>query len=611
MGDTTPFDPKGPPECDVRVRLWPAVLIVALQWPVTRLPGVLMPGTYEQFQFLFFGAMIATGAILLWWLFASRVPWKQRLLILAAFIVIGIGSVFPTHSTLKGFGIIIYGLPAATTAWVLWLLISRNLAWSVRRAGLLAAFGLAFGWITLFRIEGINGSFAVDLRPRWQASAEEQFLAEAAARKPAGSVPTTGAVALHSGDWPGFRGPSRDSRLFGVRIPADWTTKPPRQIWRQRIGPGWSSFAVVAGRLYTQEQRGQQEAVVCYDAATGAECWVHLDDTRFIETVSGAGPRGTPTFDAGRIYALGARGALNCLDAATGESIWKRDITVDSGRAAAAKADPTKSLLEVPMWGFASSPLVVNSIVSVFAGGPDGKSVLGYHASSGELAWSAGQGTDSYCSTQLSRLSGVDQLLISTDAGITSIHPVQGKVLWQHTWQTEKGLTRIIQPTVLSETDLLLGTGLKMGTRRIHIEHEGNSADDAWTDREIWTTVDFKPYFNDMVAYKGHIFGFTGAFFACIGLDDHRIKWKDRAYGNGQSLLLADQGILLVLSEKGDVALVEPTPERLKELCRFKAIEGKTWNHPVLAHGKLYVRNGEEAACFEVGTDSGPVAIGR
>src|SRR5262249_27361934 len=157
-----------------------------------------------------------------------------------------------------------------------------------------------------------------------------------------------------------------------------------------------------------------------------------------------------------------------------------------SGRAAA-KAEPTKNLLEVPIWGFASSPLVVNNIVSVFAGGPDGKSVLGYHTSSGELAWSAGQGTDSYCSTQLSRLSGVDQLLIATDAGITSIHPVQGKVLWQHTWQTEQGLTRIVQPTVLSETDLLLGTGLKMGTRRIHVERKDNVADDSWADREVWT----------------------------------------------------------------------------------------------------------------------------
>src|SRR5262249_19075967 len=159
-------------------------------------------------------------------------------------------------------------------------------------------------------------------------------------------------------------------------------------VWRHRVGPGWSSFAVVGNRLYTQEQRGQDEAVVCYDADTGNELWVHRDAARFSEVVAGPGPRATPTFHQGQLYAQGAAGRLKCLDAATGRVLWSRAVIADSGA-------------KLPQWGFAASPLVVRGVVTVFAGAPGGKSVLGYNAASGELAWSAGEGQFSYCSTQL------------------------------------------------------------------------------------------------------------------------------------------------------------------------------------------------------------------
>jgi outer membrane protein assembly factor BamB len=116
----------------------------------------------------------------------------------------------------------------------------------------------------------------------------------------------------------------------------------------------------------------------------------------------------------------------------------------------------------------------------------------------------------------------------------------------------------------------------------------------------VWESKAIKPYYNDLVVYKEHIYGFDGSFFTCVNLKDGKSKWKTRGYGNGQVLLLAEQGLLLILSEKGEVALVQAIPEQQKELARFPAIEGKTWNHPVVAHGKLYVRNGEEAACYQL-----------
>jgi outer membrane protein assembly factor BamB len=192
------------------------------------------------------------------------------------------------------------------------------------------------------------------------------------------------------------------------------------------------------------------------------------------------------------------------------------------------------------------------------------------------------------------RLDGVEQLLISTGEGLTSYRPKTGDVLWQHAWELQKGMARCIQPTVLEGGDVLLGTGLGNGTRRIHVARSG----DSWTAEEVWTTRALKPYYNDLVTHRGYIYGFDTVAFTCLSLEDGSSKWKARGYGNGQVLLLPDQDLLLVLSEKGEVALVAASPEGHKVLGKFPAIEGKTWNHPVIAHGKLFVRNGEEMACY-------------
>src|SRR5262249_29600164 len=182
----------------------------------------------------------------------------------------------------------------------------------------------------------------------------------------------------------------------GITIATDWDTIPPRLLWRQRVGPAWSSVIVVDGRLYTQEQRGEQEAVVCYEAQTGRELWAHGDAARFWESVSGAGPRATPTFADGRIYALGGTGILNCLDAATGERHWSHDIAADAGT-------------RPPQWGFSGSPLVTDGLVIVFAGGDGDKNLLAYRADTGKPAWAAPARGTSYSSPQLVTLAGQRQ----------------------------------------------------------------------------------------------------------------------------------------------------------------------------------------------------------
>jgi len=568
-------------------RLWPGIAVVVLMLLVVWVPGWLGASSFfTRFLCMFWGPIAATAGVAVWWLFFSRVRWRDRLLGLAAFAV-GAGAT-AALSAFPFMALIVYALPVVLTAWVLWLVVTAFLPWPVRSVGLMAVLLLTWLAYTCIRLDGLDGSMNGKLVWRWSQTAEDRYFA---ARGLIGKAPAASGLTLGPADWPGFRGPERDGRRTGVRIATDWNQNPPKEVWRHRVGPGWGSFAVVGRALFTQEQRGPKESVVCYDADTGNEVWVHDDDARFEEPLAGPGPRATPTFHDGQLYALGARGRLNCLDAATGAVVWTRDIVADSGAA-------------VPMWGFASSPLVRDGVVTVIAGGPGGKSVLGYDAAKGgPPAWTAGDGTMSYSSPHPAKLGGVEQVLCLTEKGLTALDPAKGDVLWKYDWP--QAMHRVVQPTVLDDSDLLVSSWQE--TRRIHVRHDK----DGWATEEVWTSASLKPNFNDMVIHDGCAYGFDADSFVCVRLEDGRRTWRTKAYGSGQVLLLADQGVLLVQSEKPCVAaLVQATPEACKELGRFPAFaaDEKTWNHPVVAHGKLFVRNGEEAACFQLTEETGASA---
>jgi outer membrane protein assembly factor BamB len=344
---------------------------------------------------------------------------------------------------------------------------------------------------------------------------------------------------------------------------------------------------VIGARLVTQEQRGEQESVVCYDATTGRELWAHADTDRFWEGVSGAGPRATPTFANGRVYTVGGTGILNCLDAATGKRHWSRDLKADA-------AAP------VPLWGFAGSPLVVDDMVIVFAGGKSEKTLWALSAESGEPVWAAAAGPGSYSSPQLATLAGARQCLLLSDAGLTAVALDSGVVLWKH-GLAMPGAPRTAQPHVVGEGELLVASLAGPGVVRLKVTQDA----DGWRPQEVWPapSKDLKPEFPDLVVHDGHAYGFDVNIFCCIDLATGKRCWKAGRYGRGQVMLLSDQGLLLVLSETGDAVLLPANPKRHEELGRFPAIHGKTWNHPVIAHGRLYARNAEEMACYELKAD--------
>ena len=617
------------------LRLWPGVVIVLLV--ASYAIPMFLP---EAFLFGMIGGLVGALAIIVWWVFFSRTPWSERVgaVILMALALAATKRFLHVSMATAGMGMLfyIYTIPLLSLAFAVWAVFARRLEAGARWASMVATILLACGVWTLFRTWGITGGGQSDFAWRWSETPEERLLAQAGdeptvlASTPAvrespealpaaqaqdeiaeiaepDALPSAAAAAKASedrdiahaadmptallparaetkaeADWPGFRGPARDGVIPGVRIETDWSKSPPVELWRRPIGPGWSSFAVAGDLLYTQEQRGDDEIVACYNAGTGEPLWQHRDAARFYESNGGAGPRGTPTLSNGRVYAFGATGILNVLDAGDGAVVWSRNVASDADA-------------EVPGWGFASSPLVVDDVVIVAASGK----LVAYDLATGEPRWFGPKGGGGYSSPHLLTIDGVEQVLLQNATGAASFAPADGTLLWEHPWPG----FRIVQPALIAEGDLLVSSSDAAGgisTRRIAVSHGAGG----WNVEERWTSKGLKPYFNDVVVHEGHAFGFDGRILACIDLEDGKRKWKGGRYGHGQLVLLPDQDVLLVLSEEGELALVDAAPDQFRELARFPAIEGKTWNHPVLVGDLLFVRNGEEMAAFRLSLPS-------
>lgn len=567
--------------CDVpSPRLWPAVLVLVVQLTLIGITFFFASDNMEYAMGYGLTSLAASLLLILWWLALSRVPWYERLLGVMLFlgthvVIVGMQG-FNSDSVL----ILMPAIPCLTVGVVGSLIWTRRRAPRVRRWMAVVAMAICVAGFALVRLEGMGGSIASELAWRWTPKAEDLLLKDKEQQSAEPGMKAEVPEKASERDWPAFRGAARDGRVTGTTFSGDWDSTPPKELWRRRVGVGWSSFTVVGNYFFTQEQRGKGELVVCYRCDTGEEVWVNRVDTRFDES-TGSGPRATPTFLEGKLYTLGGTGHLQCLDAASGKALWMSMLTEDV---------KTK----VPKWGFASSPLIVGDLLIVFSGADRGKSVLAYHRDSGKLAWSSGDGNHGYSSAHITQIAGTPQLLMISNFGIQSFVPETGDVLWGHAWDM-KGNSRIVQPTLVDGDSVLIGGAFNTGTRRLRIRKEG--AD--WTVEEMWATKAFRPYFNDYVLHKGHCYGFDGKRLVCLDVKTGERRWKGRSHG-GQLLLFPDMDMLLVLTERGEVLLIEAQPNALKERARFKALTGKTWNHPVVAHGKLFVRNAEKMACYNL-----------
>lgn len=543
----TPPEPPSTRSPNARpgIRWWPAVLVLvltagALVWIRTQ---DQLPFQKRNLQSL--GAiLITTGLLLVWWTIFSRARWRLRVTVLTLFIAV-------------------LGASAA-----------------------------------LFRITGVDGDLLPIIEPRWSrrpplapgGDASAGLTKSPDSNLPAlippprsTDVPTTASpVSGHptAADFPQFLGPNRTAVLSGPALNADWPAHPPQVLWRQPIGAAWSGFAIVGNRAVTQEQRGEDETVTCYDLHTGRLLWTHSDDAHYQTTIAGEGPRCTPTVIGNRVYALGATGWLNCLDLVSGQSLWRRRITDDARSS-------------MPEWGFSGSPLVQDGRVYISAGGKPDRSMIAYDAASGEMVWTGGGSSISHSSPFPATLAGRRQILMFNSRRITAHDPGTGTVLWEYPWGI--GQPHVAVPIVTGTNRVVFSSGYGVGSELLEIDPGPTNR---LTARRVWKSNRMKAKFSTLVARDGFLYGLDDGVMACLDLQEGALRWKEGRYGHGQGLLVDD--LYLLMAEAGELVLMRPTPAGPGELGRFAVFSSKTWNPIALSGDLLLARNDREAACLRL-----------
>jgi outer membrane protein assembly factor BamB len=449
---------------------------------------------------------------------------------------------------------------------LLWLTFFSRLRWKTRFTtwGVLIAVGILF--FSVFRFRGVTGDLVPVFDPRWKGETE--------------TISGEGSVGALTYDYPQFLGTNRNGTVPGLKLARDWSAQPPRLVWRRAVGKGWSSFAVMGDIAVTQEQHGDEERIIGYDLKTGGIRWSTGGKASFTSPVAGDGPRSTPTIVDGRVYATGSTGLLHALDLESGRVLWSRNYIEENGA-------------KIPEFGKSCSPLVVDGKVVVSAGGTNGKSLVAYDQETGEIVWEAGDDLSAYASPFVATLAGIRQI-ITLNARSVAGHAIDdGRILWSQPWPG--GQPNVSQPTPLPGDHLLVTVGYGIGSKLFEIKP---AEDGSLAAKLVWETTRMKAKFANPVFYDGFIYGLDDGILACQDPETGKLKWKRGRYGHGQVLLVDD--VLLVQTERGEIVLVEPTPEEFRELTRFRIMEGKVWNAPALAGPYLLVRTDQEAALFEL-----------
>lgn len=390
---------------------------------------------------------------------------------------------------------------------------------------------------------------------------------------------TAAAPATARNYWTNFRGPKRDGRYDEASVSTNWPAAGLPVLWKQPVGVGHASFVVADGKAYTIEQRRNQEVVAAYDMNNGHELWTQKWNAEYTDS-TGDGPRATPTWDQGRLYALGATGELRCLDANSGAVVWGKNILNDN---------QSKNL----PWAQAASPLIVDDKVVVLPGGANGKSVVAYNKMTGAPVWKVLDDPQAYVSPMLVELAGRRQIVVVSSYRVVGLAPENGALLWSYSWDTDNGIN-VSQPVVVDRNRFFISSGYGKGAALVEVKGSGNS----YTASTVWENKNMKNKFNSSVLHNGYVYGLDEGILVCLDVNTGERKWKDGRYGYGQVVLAGNH--LIVTSDQGDVALVNASPDKYTEVARFTALSGQTWNYPAIANGKLLVRNSNEMAAFDI-----------
>ena len=386
------------------------------------------------------------------------------------------------------------------------------------------------------------------------------------------------AQSANNASWPQWRGPNRDGISKETGLLKQWPAEGPPLVWKASgAGNGYSSFSVANGRLYTMGMRGEKEFVIAFDAATGKEAWATAQPNNAFQNDRGNGPRGTPTVDGDRVYALGGNGDLSALDARTGKLVWSKNILKEFGGSQI-------------RWGISESPLVVGNKLLVNPGGP-GASVVALNKSDGSVIWKSQSDGAGYSSGIPLQLNGGTQVIFFTDKRAVGLDLNDGKLLWEYA-RPSNNVANIATP-IARANRVFISSDYGTGGGVVEIKPDGKA-------QEVWFTKEMRNHHSSSVLVGDHLYGFSSAILTAMKFDTGEIAWRDRSVGKG-SLVYAD-GRLYCFSENGVMGLVEATPTAYVEKGRFRIEQGQlpTWTHPVVAGGRLYLRDQDTIYAYDV-----------
>lgn len=387
-------------------------------------------------------------------------------------------------------------------------------------------------------------------------------------------------ISASATDWPQWRGLERNGISPETGLLDTWPKGGPPQIWKtQGLGQGYSALAISQGRLFTQGQRGDHQFVLALDAATGKKLWETPTGPAFPQN-RGDGPRGTPTVDGDRLFAMAGEGTLASLDARTGGILWKMNIAEKFGGRA-------------PNWGYSESPLVDGSNLIVTPGGP-GAAIVALDKKTGNLMWKSQSDPAAYSSPIAAEVGGIRQIIVFTSEGVVGLRPNDGALLWRYDRVANQ--TANIATPIFQNGFVFVSSAYGTGCALLKLTAEGGTV----KATEVYFSREMQNHYSTSIVVGDSAYGFSNSILTAMNLQTGRVEWRDRSVGKG-SVTYAD-GKLYLLSEDGVVGLAEATPAGYREKSRFEIPRGAfpTWTPLVISGGRLYLREQDNLYCFDI-----------
>ena len=379
-----------------------------------------------------------------------------------------------------------------------------------------------------------------------------------------------------AGDWPQWRGPERNGISQETGWLAQWPAEGPKKLWEGSVGVGYSSVSVSQGRLFTMGNVQDMDAISCFDAETGKPLWKHEYACEAKDPNGYHGTRCTPTVDGNRVYTLSRHGHFFCLDTASGKVIWSKDFKKDFEG-------------ETPKWGFAGSPWIEKGWVVTEVSSPKGASVVAFDKQNGEVVWKNGNDKAGYSSIIAFEMGGERCLAQFSADHIIARRMKDGSEVWRFPWKTSYGVNAATP--IIAGDEMFLSTGYNYGCALLKMTPTGAT--------EVWRNKNMRNHVNSCVLVDGYLYGYDDSELKCLDWKTGEVKWSTNDYGKGA--LMAAAGKLILYGQNGKLGLAEISPDAFKPSCSFQALGGKnTWASPVLANGRIYVRNLDTVAAFDV-----------